>query len=490
MNTLTLKLAALGSPLLALAAMPASAEFDPGAVPAEAQWVFYLDMGALRSSALGAELMALVPALDLDSEELPVKVNLPKVIESIGSATAYGTSFSKDPKDLDGALVLRGTEDLRKIVQAFLIASATNDDANAEVKVTEVADLGYEAYALEKDLIVGLPPGNAILVSKSRESLTAARALLTGNKGSLARDKSAPLARLIPKSAQTYLLAASTIPRDHGLLPQNGPQARILQMASAASVTIGEDGAMTTARIQIEATSDDMADKLIKILQGFVAMLSFAETDDQALAAFLRSVTVEKSGNGAMLNLAYPTDRLVQMLKTIQQEQTAKHTAGREERRGPAKPAPVEGRVIAEWTADKDLSSDQPAPDNIVTQTAENVALVTGAMIRLNATRGGGENGRFDYIEITPSNRSSPPLRFEAENMRLNHYRPEERVFASGGELIILTQGSGSARFAFPGVAGTYTLTVAYVDETDGQSAFSISITDPKPQPGPEAPQP
>ena len=39
-------------------------------------------------------------------------------------------------------------------------------------------------------------------------------------------------------------------------------------------------------------------------------------------------------------------------------------------------------------------------------------------------------------------------------------------------------------------LSGTYTLTVAYVDETDGQGAFSLSISDPKPQPGPEAPRP
>lgn len=489
MNTHTLKVAALASPLLALAATPIRADFDPAVVPAEAQWVFYLDINTLRSSALGSELMSLVPEFDLDSEQLPVKLNVPKLIESLGSATAYGTSFSDDPAKMDGALVVRGTEDLRKMVQGFLLAGSASDDAKGEVKISEVSDLGFEAYTVQNELLVALPPGNAILVSKSRESLAAAGTLLGNEKGSLARAKNAALAALIPKSSELYLLAASVVPRESAMMPGEGPQARLLQMASAASLAMGEDGTMTTARIQIDATSADMADKLVKILQGMVAMLSFAETDDEALASFLRSVTVEKTKSGALLNLAYPTDRLVQMLKTLRDEQKSQARSGDHDR-GPAKPAPVQGRIVSEWVADKDLASDRPTAENLVTHTVENVPLKTGDMIWLNGNRGRGENGRFDYVEITPSDRSGPPLRFEAENMRLTHYRPESAEFASGGELIILDEGSGSARFAFPGVAGNYTLTVAYVDENDGQSAYSLSITEQKPQPGPEAPQP
>lgn len=492
MNTRHLTLAATVSPLLALAAMPASARFDPAVVPAEAQWVLYVDVNTLRTSALGTELMAMVPSIDLDSEQLPLKVNLPKLIESIGSATAYGTNFSEDPEKMDGALVVRGTEDLRKVVQGFLIAGATAEDGKSEMDIAEIKDLGVEAYQLEDEVIVALPPGDAILVGKSRESLTAARALLSNDKGSMAKAKNSVLTPLIPKSAQTYILVASLVPQGHDLVDGDGPEARILKMAKAASVAIGEDGAMTTARIQIDATDSDMADKLIKILQGAVAMLSFAETDDAALAAFLRSVTVERTGTGAMLNLAYPTERLVQMLKTLREEQAAAHTHVSERRnsRGPEKPAPVQGRVVAEWKADKDLASDRPAAENIVTQTAENVALAPGQTIWLNSNRHNGENGRFDYIDIAPTGKPAAATRYEAENMRLRDAEIEEVEFASNGELTILTEGSGSARFVFQGAAGTYTLTAAYVDEKDGQGAFSISISDPKPQPGPEAPKP
>lgn len=487
MHKTFLTFAALSLPLLASAATPARAGFDPAVVPADAQWVLYLDLATLRGSALGREMMAAIPKFDMKSEDMPISVNIPKIIESLTSATAYGTNLSNKPEDLDGALVIRGSDDLRKIVQAFLIsASVEGDGKGTDFQVKELTDLGFEGYAIHDEVIVALPPGDAILVSKSRDRLAAAHALLKNDKSSMARSRSAALSALIPKGGASYLLAASVVPRGD-FMPTEGPQARILQMASAASVSLGESGSMTTARIQIDAASSDMADRLVKILQGFAAMLSFAESDDAGLAEFLRSVKVERTASGALLNLAYPTDRLVQMLQTLRQKEEQKQEHRREARVSRvSKPASVEGRVVAEWVANKDLASDRASADNIVTHTVENVSLATGAMIWLNSNRHEGENGRFDYIDIAPTRGGGAPIRFEAENMRLNNYAVEEAGFASGGELIVLNRGSGSARFVFPGTPGDYTLTIAYVDETDGQSAFSVSITDPKPQPGPE----
>lgn len=491
MKKTLLKLAAACSPLLALAATPARAGFDPAVVPANAQWIFYLDVNTLRSSALGSELMTLVPQLNVDTKELPVKVNIPKLIESLGSATAYGTNFSHDPKQMDGALVVRGTSELRTIVEGLLLTAVDGAPSGANgqaMQVKEITDLGFDAYEVHGELLVALPPGDAIVVSKSRDSLAAAQALLRSDKGSLARGKTTPLSGLIPRLPSTYLLAASVVPRENEFMPKDGPQARILQMASAASIAFGEDGTMTTARIQIDATSADMADKLIKILQGMVAMLSFTETDDEALAAFLRSVTVEKTGSGALLNLAYPTDRLVQMLKTLREEHAAKPEGGSEAPfHGRAK---AQGRVLDEWVADKDLGSNQAAEGNIVTRRIEAVELAPGSTIWLNGHRESGEHARFDYLEITPVGNPSGTLRFEAENLRLDDYGTEEASFASGGELIKLHGNSGSARLVFPAAAGTYAITVGYVDENDGRSPFSVSLTEPKAQPGPEAPQP
>jgi hypothetical protein len=58
----------------------------------------------------------------------------------------------------------------------------------------------------------------------------------------------------------------------------------------------------------------------------------------------------------------------------------------------------------------------------------------------------------------------------------------EKSPFASGGKDIMLTNHPvGNARFEFPGVDGTYTLKIRYVDENDGKATFTVSILDPEP---------
>ena len=46
----------------------------------------------------------------------------------------------------------------------------------------------------------------------------------------------------------------------------------------------------------------------------------------------------------------------------------------------------------------------------------------------------------------------------------------------------MLENGStGTARFEFPGVDGSYTLKVRYGNETEGTTVFTVSVQDPEP---------
>ena len=50
----------------------------------------------------------------------------------------------------------------------------------------------------------------------------------------------------------------------------------------------GLGGENTFAHTEMIASSDQMAEKLLKILQGMTAMMSLAETNDKQLADFLK----------------------------------------------------------------------------------------------------------------------------------------------------------------------------------------------------------
>ena len=133
------------------------------------------------------------------------------------------------------------------------------------------------------------------------------------------------------------------------------------------------------------------------------------------------------------------------------------------------------------WVGDKETDSDSISPGSLFYRTIESVTLKNGTTIILNGRREGGENVRYDCVDIIPAS-GGAPLHFEAENMKLSHYRVEKTPFASGGKNIVLnTNETGSARFEFPGVDGTYTLKVRYVDENDGKATFTVSTQDPEP---------
>jgi hypothetical protein len=459
--------------LVALSFNPARAAFDPTTVPADAKWVVYVDFNTLRESPVGKELVALVEKNAAMPNDSGLQVDIPKVIATLGSATAYGTTFSKDPKEIDGTLILQGTDDLRKIAEGLAVQFSIS---NPEI-VTEVKGLPFSAYSIKGEVTVAFPAEPIILISRSRPQLLKALELFRGKGASLARGQSS-LKNLIPKAKSLFVLAASDVPNTDGLFPEDAPQTRILKMASSASVAIGNDDKLTTACIQLVATDDDTSDKLLKIVQGMTAMLSLAQSDDKQIAEFLRSVKAERSGRIISVNLAYASEGLVKMIHAI--EQDGHHASTNHVQPSRKKPG-IQGKVVGTWTvSDEDEQTSEPQ-EALAYHTIENVALKNGTTIILTGHREDDARARLDAIDITPS-AGGQPLHFEAENLKLSRYHVAKSSKASGGKLIVLENGStGTARCEFPGVDGSYTLKVRYGNETEGTTVFTVSVQDPEP---------
>jgi hypothetical protein len=462
--------------LAALSFCPARAAFDPATVPADAKWILHIDFNALRESPVGKELIAIAEKNAVIPNSANIQIDVKKVIATLGSATAYGTTFSKNHNEIDGTLVLQGTDDLRKIAEGL---AAQFSVSNPEI-VSDVKDLPFSAYSIKGEVTVAFPPEPIILVSRSKPQLLKALELYRGKGPSSARGPSS-LKNLIPKTKTLLVLAASEVPNTDGLFPEDAPQARILKMASSASIAIGNDEKLTTASVQLVATDEEMSDKLLRIVQGLTAMLSLAQSDDKQITDFLRSLKVERKGKVIVLNLSFPSEGLVKMIQGIEEdEKRQQQNQNNNNQQQPKKPA-ITGKVIDTWVADQDTKNEGISPLTLFHRTIENVALKNGTTIILNGRREGGENARYDCIDIIPA-AGGTPLHFEAENMKLSRYRVEKTPYASGGKDIILeNNATGTARFEFPGVDGTYTLKVRYVDENDGKAVFTVSTQDPEP---------
>ena len=446
----TLAVAGLGI-LLSVSASAAAGGYNPAIVGADARWVLHADFNGLRASQLGKELVSALEKAQAEASGGVIGVNVPKLLATVGTLTAYGSNLTPDPAALDGTLVAQGTADLRKIAESILLQGTL-----AEPKVfSEVTDLPFPAYAITEPkapdekpttLVIAFPPEPIVLVSKSKEQLVKARDVFRGSAPSLAKVANSPINALANNAGGAYLFAASIVPSSE-VFPEKAPQARILQLAKSGSVAFGERGSDLFAHIELVASSDKNAEKLTKILEGMTSMLSLAESNDKQLADFLNATNVSREKDVVTLHLAYPAARLVQMVQSLQAQA---------EPRPAQRPAPIAmGNVIAEWTAG-DVESEQ---DGLAWRTIENVTLSNGMLVTLGRAMNGGRDARFDRVEIVPA-AGGTPLIFRRDFMRV-------------------VRGS-MLQFPFPGSDGAYTLRVAYRDDPERKTKFAVSVQDPK----------
>lgn len=447
------------------------AAVNPAIVPADARWVLHADLNALRESTLGKELVAVVGQSRIDLGGSKVGLDVPKVLATIGTITAYGANFHNDPRLLDGTMVLQGTEDLRKILESLLLQGNLASPETVE----EITDLPFPAYRLVArhpapaaaatpagaepvGLFVAFPPEPVVLASKSRQHLLKAHDAFRGTTASVAKSPDSALAPLLRNSRDSYLFAASIVPPGT-VLGNDATQARILQMTNSGTIAIGEEANQAFAHARLFATSETMADKLMKIVQGVAAMISLAETNDRQLAEFMNSAKVDRSGNVVTLDIAYPAERLVQMVKSLQQT-TAQHRA---ETQAAARSAQlINGEAVAQWNATVvPPGSATHTPEPLASQTIDNVTLRNGTIISLGRVSNGGKNTRFDSIEITPA-AGGAPLVFKTEYLRRGGPR---------GALWLLQ---------FPGVDGVYRIKVDYTNDPTGKTSYAVSLRQPK----------
>lgn len=462
MKKYLLSLAVFALPLCL--ASQALAAFSPAIVGADAQWVVYADLNSLRDSTLGKQLIETAQKAQFQVANGTVGVDVPKVLATVGTITAYGANMSTDPKKLDGTLVVQGTPDLRKIVESLLLQATIGSPKD----VSEVTDLPFPAYAIMShakpasdipamEVLIAFPPEPIVLVSKSRAQILKAREVFRGRADSLAKARSSPLTKLLGGAPNALLFAASVVPSEK-IFPDNAPQARILQMANASAIALGERGPDVFAHVDLSASSPAMAEKLMKILEGLTAMLSLAETTDKQLMEFLNSTTVARNGDMVTLDLSYSSVRLAQMVQNLQQAQKPP-----EPRTAPRPPLMISGKAIAEWHAE--AAVDAADQITMATRTIENVALKNGTSITLGRQNNGGKNVGFGRVEILPADGTGAPLVFRSEYMK---------VLGSRGNM---------TQFQFPGADGTYTLKVTYRNDPDGKATYAVSLKDPNPAP-------
>lgn len=479
-----MRISLLPLPILALAVLAAPrarAEFNPSIVSSDARWVVYADLNSLRQNPVGKEAIALIQKQEIHAIPLPgggsLTIDVPKVLATIGSITAYGANFQRNPKLLDGTLVVNGTPDLRKIVEALLIEA----ELGGSPAVTDVKGLGYSAYAvaakdggnpqLNHTVIVAFPPEGMVIVGQSEEKVSRAHDLILGKRESLEQAHGSDLSAMAANAAHAALFAASDVPPEAVAAAANGhpgPHTRILEMTHSISLAIGDEGSKTYADVQLVASDDDSADKLIKILQGMTAMMSLAQSSDQRVSDFINSAQASRDGDRVSFRFAYDSVQLASIANGIMESAMARsRSAGGIAMRGPneANVERILGKPAGEWRV---AASVQPGPGAPQEQWHEihGVTLTNGAQITVHVSGSEANAAQyFEAVQIKPED-GGPALAF-SRKMMIENRRP---LFPGAG------RGSRLLRFDFPGEDGLYTLRVRYTAPAQGDLSFRIWV--------------
>ena len=324
-------LARLASVSLLLSLVPeANAAVPQNVISADARRIGYADLNAMRSSTLGKQIIDALRVEQLGATDGLIALNIAKVLETIGSITVYGTNTSTQSQDMDGALLVQGTPNLKKIAEGLLLQGTINDPN--DLTITELKDFPFPAYGLKGksgkeaqcgQLIVAFPPEPVVLLSKSKAQITKALEVFRGTAPSLEKTPNPALLQLLAGSENAYALLGS-LTLSNKTPQKKNPATRLLQLANAGMIAVGEKGENTFAHVSLTANTEDSAGKLLKIAQGMSAMLSLGESDDIQLSELLNSIAVEKQNDIVTLDLAYSSARLSQMLQALQQRQSQK----------------------------------------------------------------------------------------------------------------------------------------------------------------------
>lgn len=151
----------------------------------------------------------------------------------------------------------------------------------------------------------------------------------------------------------------------------------------------------------------------------------------------------------------------------------------------------VDGVVVDSWTLNEATDSTIASSGNLRSR-AISVDLNPNSVIEIQGASNQMEYSRVDYINIAASNSTPPPVtppvtpggisstvgigRIEAEQMTLAGYTPENSSASSGGKVINVGEGSGTAAARFTAATGRYDLKVVYHDENDGQSSLAVTV--------------
>ncbi len=280
-------------------------------VSANAKWLVHLDGAQFRATKVGSFITTelekqLSPVVEQLKEKLKLDLDAKKILGGINGITIYGTEY-QSPQD--HAVLLIGTSpELQKILVGFL-AGMVLAGTNAPVQVTETVEGNVTFYTVRDTAYCAVLPGKVIAIGRSREATENAAKVLEGKAPNLT--SGAAFGGLGDLKEAFFLLAVAEGFNLGNNLP---PQAKLLQVADAGRVALGESANEVFLSLALRAKTPDIVAQMQQVVQGLIAIGSLSQPQDKDLGRLLQSIKVSTADNIVNVRVDYPVDKAVEQL--------------------------------------------------------------------------------------------------------------------------------------------------------------------------------
>ena len=265
-------------------------------VPADALWVLHFNMEKFTSSVMFKMLTEEggLAALQRKGGEFVQKLKIDP-FKDIQNVTVFG----RGKEDEEPVVAVSGRFD-----KSYLLGLVKTETTHKEIPYGK-----HTIYNWDSDEFGVFASDNLILISEKEGEIKMA---LDAMEGKIQNILKSPLfGRLIDESRTAILVAATN--DLSGLAGSRGGPVMLTKMRNAAG-SLSEVGELMSIKINIGTESAQVAKEIEQAIRGLIAIVNLQVKDAEALA-LTQSINIAVDGESVRVEAAYPTLKLVQILK-------------------------------------------------------------------------------------------------------------------------------------------------------------------------------
>jgi len=274
-------------------------------VSARSKWVLHLDAERFRESKAGQHCIENLLEQQMAAVETKIGFDFAPFLDSVTSATVYGTDFAKG-EQTTAVLLLRGDAAEAKRIEGFL---ATHSGQGKKAKLRRIQTEPFTLFKLEQAFVALLTNGT-VVIGKTQKLVEDAWEVLAGKQPNITT--TTRFAELANTNAGYVLMVAADGFTSEVPFPRN---LRIFRQIEDVQLMIREEAAHLELEIVLKTGSAEVASQIKTVVDGLLVLARTERPDDKNLQALINSAKISVADQTVTGTFEFSTKRAIALMK-------------------------------------------------------------------------------------------------------------------------------------------------------------------------------